>query len=607
VAAEAAVAERRRGIWSGPTAGSLLVLLVLLLWWPATGGEFLTWDDDLYVTANPAVGGGLSGRGIAWAFGTFHAANWHPLTWLSHMADVSLFGPDPRGHHLTSVLLHALAALLLLRLGVLLTGRVAAGFLGALLFAVHPLRLEAVAWVAERKEILSSLLLLAAAGAWIGHLRRPSPRRYLLALAFHLLALLAKPTAVTWPLLMLALDRWPLGRLHPDSPCRGRGILLEKVPFLLLAAASGVVTLLAQGAGGAVMPLVTLPVAERLAWAPVSWMAYLGKTVWPLGLSPFYPHPLAPPGGAALATALLGGTAVTAAVLLLRRGAPGLLFGWVWFSVALLPVLGLVQVGMQSMADRYTYLPHLGLLLGVAATVSRPGVSPLRRRSVVAAAAAAAAVLASQTAAGIPRWRDSESLFGAALAADPGNWLAHHKMGMVAAGSGDLAGALDHYREAVRLNPNLTESLNNMGRILQRQGRPGEAEETFRRALTVRPGAPLVLNNLGVLLAGQGRYVEAEEAYRRALAGDPSYPEARNNLGIVLEETGRPDEAASAYREALRLRPTYLSPAVNLGDLLARRGRWSEAVEWYRLAVSLDPGRDDLRRRLEAAAARRAP
>jgi tetratricopeptide (TPR) repeat protein len=524
------------------------VLAVLAAFLPILDNGFIAlFDDNVYVTENPRVLEGLGARGVAWAFTTFHAANWHPLTWLSHMLDVSLFGVDAGRHHAVNLLLHAVNTVLLFAALGRLTGAVWPSAFVAAVFGVHPLHVESVAWIAERKDLLSTLFWALALLAYAGWQRRRSALGYATLLAAYAAGLMAKPMLVSLPVLLLVLDYWPLGRLRPlrgerrhdaapSAPAAWAPLVREKLPLFALAAFSGVLTLLAQSRGGSVGTLGQIPLLLRLGNALKAWSAYVLETAWPSGLAAYYPHPLENlrAGEVLLAAVFLAGA--TAAVLRRGRTHPQLLAGWAWFLVTLLPVIGLVQAGSQGMADRYMYVPLAGLSMMAAwgaATL------PAHRWPASAALALALAPLLLITRLQVGVWKDSDTVFRHAAEATVGNWLAHYNLGVSAA----------------------------------QRGRPGEAIEQYRQAIVFRPSMAGARINLGALLAEQGRIAEAVEQYSEALRYDPSNVAAHVNLGIDLTDLGRYDEAVLHYQEALRLEPGHAQARANLAWLLARARR----------------------------------
>ncbi len=538
--------RRRSGLRTALIA-LLLAAATLAVYAPVTGHRFIDYDDDAYVVRNPMVLGGLSLGAARWAFTTRAASNWHPLTWLSHQLDVSLFGLDPGRHHLTSLLLHAANAVLLFLFLRACTGAAGASAFAAALFALHPLHVESVAWVAERKDVLSTLFWLATLGCYLRYLRRPAAWRFLAVVLALGLGLLAKPMLVTLPLVLLVLDWWPLGRITRRALAGGGlgRVLLEKVPLLSLAAASSVITYRVQAEYGAVEPGTVLTLPGRLADAAVACVTYLGKTVWPSSLAFFYPRPPGGfPAGRVLASALLLGALSLAAAMLARRG-PWLAAGWLWFLGTLVPVSGLlVKVGAQALADRYTYVPLVGIFLMIAWSLPAP--RGVHRRAALAAGGVVLLVFLSLAArAQVGHWKDSESLYRHALSVTRDNWIAENALGVLLTMQGRDAEAMEHYRAVVRIEPEYAKGRFNLGLALARRERYEDAAAQFREALQLDPGYVKAEINLGLALTRLGRWVEAVEHYRLALELDPGNEDARRNLTVALAATGRTGEDPS--------------------------------------------------------------
>jgi tetratricopeptide (TPR) repeat protein len=551
-----------------------LALLTAGVFSPAGRFSFVPFDDDVAVTENPLVRGGLSWRGAARAFTTLDeaTANWIPLTVLSHMADVSLFGLRPGPHHLVSVALHAAVAGSLAVVLWAMTGRAGLALLVAALLALHPLRVESVAWVAERKDVLSALCWVLAMGAWVRHARRPGPGRYLAAVGAVLLALLAKPMAVTLPLVLLLLDWWPLGRWRGAGAARR--LLLEKLPPLLLAAGAALLAWEAQRRAGA-LHFSDLPhLGLRVANALLSYLWYPGKTAWPAGLSPFYTYHGASLASAAVLAAALALAAATVLAVRLRRSRPWIAVGWAWYLVTLLPVIGLVQVGGQPLADRYSYLPSIGLLLAccwTAGDLLRRGAPAPPRAGLAAAAVAACVALAAATHLQLGHWKDGEALFARARQIAPDHFvlrgLAEYNLGVAAAREGRLAAAEEHFLAAVRTRPAHADAWNNLGGVLVLAGRLAEGERDLREALRLAPRDPKVHANLGLALGGLGRTAEAEAAFSAAIALDPGRASVRFQYGDFLQRLGRTAAAAASFREAVRLDPGDTASRERLAEL----------------------------------------
>jgi len=575
----------------------VLALMVPAVFWPVSRHDFLNYDDNTYVTDNPRVAAGLTWEGTRWAFTATRAANWHPVTWLSHMLDTELFGLDPGRHHLVNVLFHTLNTVALFLLLTAMTGTLWRSAAVAALFGVHPLHVESVAWVAERKDVLSTLFWFLAAAAYLRYARRPAWGRYLPVAALFTLGLMAKPMLVTLPFVLLLLDFWPLGRWRGPVPARGglsavrRGLLLEKVPLLVLAAGSSAVTFLAQQKGASVTSLEAFPLLPRIGNALVSYVTYLFKTAWPLDLAVFYPHP----GSGTPLWRLLAAVAVLAllsilAVVMSRRR-PYLAAGWLWYLGTLVPVIGLVQVGAQAMADRYTYLPLTGVFIMAVWGVADAAGRWRWGRWALAPATAALLALCMVMARGQSLvWGSSESLFRHTLAVTDGNHVAHKYLGIALRKSGKAEEALFHAREALRISPGDAELHNNVGAVYMELGTLPEAVSHLREALRLRPGYVLARVNLGAALVDLGRLEEAGEAFLGALKDDPLNADAHNSLGVVRDGQGRIDEAMTHYHEALRLRPDHADARGNLGVALDKEGRYGEAMVQYREALRLAPG-----------------
>lgn len=511
----------------GPGAATLVAALLLLaataaVYAPVRTHEFAGLDVEEYLTGNDAVGRGLTAPGVRWAFTTRHAANWHPVTWLSHQLDVTLFGLAPGRHLVVSAALHAAAALLVLLVFAALTGALWPSAFVAGVFALHPLHVESVAWIVERKDVLSALFWMLTIAAYLGHVRRRG--RWWLPAAVGLMAvgLMAKPTAVTLPFVLLLLDAWPLGRFRAVRRAGGakggpRGplgpLLAEKVPFFLLSAASVLATLWAQ----APQAVYRVPVGLRVANALASYLDYAGAALWPAALAAFYPHPAStgagvPVGKALLAFLLLAGAGWCA--LLLARRAPFLGVGWLWFVGTLVPMIGLVQVGAQARADRYTYLPLIGLAVaaawsGAALAGRRPRAAPL----VGVLGLSVLAALATAARAQVETWRTTESVFAHALAVTERNWMAHDVVGRALQLRGLNAEALPHFEEALRISPGLAPAGNRLGMALRDLGRRGEAAARFRETLRIDPSYGPARFNLGMLAADRGDWEGAREQY----------------------------------------------------------------------------------------------
>jgi tetratricopeptide (TPR) repeat protein len=509
-------------------AAAVLAVLTFALFARAGGNGFLFFDDDQYVTANPVVRAGLTADGVRWAFSTFFLSNWHPLAWLSHMLDVELFGLAPGPPHLVNAGLHALNAALLLLLLARASGAVGLSAVVAALFAVHPLHVESVAWVSERKDLLSTSFGFLFLAAWGWHAHRPSWRRHAVALLLLAASLLSKAMWITAPALLLLLDWWPLQRVDApwaprDPRCPAlprlppRALLLEKVPAAVLSLAVAGVAVVAQARGGALNSLERLPVADRLANATGSLVAYLGLAAWPARLSAYYPIPPLSTGRALAAAALL--LAVTAVAWSLRRRMPWVAVGWLGYVIMLVPVIGVVQVGSQGMADRYTYVPLTGVFVAVAWTLDAVVRTRAARAALAGATALALAALAAATWTEIARWHDQVTLFTRAVEVTGGDGRAWHLLSQGFLAEGRYAEAVPPAREAARLDPQNPRAHKNLGYALYRAGRVEEAAAALERAVALDPGYTEAHENLAIVYGRLGRGDEAMREMRRAMQG----------------------------------------------------------------------------------------
>lgn len=578
-----------------------LALAILTAYLPVRNYGFVNFDDPDYVSANPHVRQGITADGVAWAFTSTEAANWFPLTRLSHMLDVAVFGLDAGWHHLVNVLLHTIATWLLFAFLHRTTGARWWSALVAFLFALHPLHVESVAWIAERKDNLSAVFWFLTLVVYAQYVRKPGWQRYLLTLACFALGLMAKPMLVTLPFVLLLMDVWPLGRPRTLS------LLREKIPFFVLSGASSGVTYFTQAASGAVDTL-RLPLLLRLENACVTYWMYIAKMFWPVRLAVFYPYPHAIPAweATAAAMALLG---ISFLALRRLRAEPYLAAGWLWYLGTLVPVIGLVQVGGQARADRYTYIPMVGLWMSMAWALS----SAIRRwprskPAVLALVVAACGGCLILTAGQVGYWRDSESLYEHALASTTDNDIAEHNLGTflmdVPGRSND---AIQHLQAAIRIRPSSVKAHTDLGTALSKiPGREQDAIREYSAALELAPGLAVTHNNLGNTLSRMNRREEAITEYRAALRIDPVYAEAHNGLGAALAAEGHAAEAIAEFQQALRLRPDDAEAKRNLaaaqapadqaaleynrGLELAREGNQAaEAIAHFENALRLKP------------------
>ena len=595
---------RSRAVIPGWLHAGSLALLVLVLYWPVLQCRFVNYDDDRYVTANPQVQQGLTLENLGWAFAHPVADNWHPLTVISHMLACQIFALNPWGHHLLNLLLHAGNAALVFIWLRRLTGAVWRSFFVAALFAVHPLRVESVAWIAERKDVLSGCFGLMGLLAYTRYAqsqkgRGPSFLRsghYWLACLWLAMGLMSKPMLVTWPFVMLLLDYWPLERFKSTNVTQ---LLLEKVPLLLLAVAGSIVTFVVQNQGAATGMIQDLSLSARFENAAVACCRYLGKTAWPVDLAVLYPHaghwPVAQVG---LATFLLA--AVTVTVVVLRRQYPFLLLGWFWFLGTLIPVIGLVQVGFQSMADRYTYLPSLGILItlvwGVVALGQRQHWPALPGFIVGAACVLAGFIV---TRAQLAYWHDGETLFRHTIQVTRDNYLAQYNLGVALDDLGRPAEAIAEYQSILQSHPDYASAHINLALDLDAAGQSDDALEHSLEAVRLAPNNALAQNNAGMILFEKGRNGEAIQHYREASRLEPDNASAHNGLAAALYNDGQHEAAIQEFETALRLRPDFAQAHYNYACVLEKQGQTAEAIKHFQAVLRLQPDYSEAREQLE--------
>ena len=552
---------------------SLLALAVLTIYAQTANYGYVAYDDDQYVYQNPWVKAGLTASNIGWAFTTFFYANWHPLTWISYMLDFNMFGSNPGAQHLVNVALHLASTLLLFLALVRMTRQPWRCAVVAAIFAVHPLHVESVAWISERKDVLSTFFEMLTLLLYVRYTVKPGVRNYLpLAVAFGL-SLLAKPMAVTFPFVLLLLDFWPLRRLNwPLQRAAVRRLFMEKVPLLALAAVTSVLTFLAQRGYGAVASLSHLPLAERVANAAIAYVAYIGKTFWPADLAVLYPVQKPVLGNAVIAVLILA--AITAAAWRWVRQRPYLAVGWLWYLGMLVPVIGLVQVGTQSMADRYTYVPMVGLSIAAVWTIGDliRNIPALR----IAAAVAAVPMLAVLAGAAYQQttyWKTSRTLFEHTLAITKDNRIIENNLGVVLADEGKSAEAITLFRAALAIDPDYAEAHSNLGHELLKSGRADQAQASLTKALDLNPNLVRAQADMGVLLASRGEFEEARRHLERSLTLAPGDAENESNLCFVLTHLGRLDDAIVHCHTALLINPSMSNARFNLDNALAAQKR----------------------------------
>ena len=571
----------------------VLIALVVLAFFPALQNDFVSYDDAEYVTANPVVQRGLTWPGFVWAFQSRESGNWHPLTRLSHMLDCEWFELHPAGHHFTSLVIHAVSTVLVFILFRRMTGALWSSFFLAAFFGLHPLRVESVAWVAERKDVLSVffwLLSLLTYFKYVEAKKQPagSPLRFLtLSLLWFACGLMSKPMIVTLPCTLLLLDYWPLNRVSQRNIPARLALLREKTPFFLLTAVFCFITFGTQERAGAMD--TQLPFAYRLTNAAISYLRYLGNLIQPLDLAFFYPYPPHWPV-VWVAPAVLALLTISGGAVIGRHRFPYVLTGWLWFLGTFVPVIGLVQVGRQAMADRYTYLPSLGILVMVIWSVRA---LLLRQPFLVRPGAAIGIGLVlfcvALTREQTRHWQNDETLARRALAVTHDNYLAHDLLGSALTRQGMPAEALQEHETALRLKPNYSEAHCHAGAALEKLNRVEEAISHYQQGLRLRPEHPETLYNFAIALDRLGRLEEARAKYVAALKSRPGYADAHYNLGLLLGRMGRYDEAIQEFQQTLQLTPRSADAENNLAVTLERLGRIDEAIAHYQQAVRIQP------------------
>ena len=583
----------------------VLAIATLAAFWQVRNYGLVNYDDDKYIADNAHVKAGLTPDSLTWAFTAGYASNWHPLTWLSMMLDIRLFGTNAGGYHLTSLFLHVIAALLLFAVLNQMTGAIWRSAFVAGLFALHPLHVESVVWISERKDVLSALFWMLTMMAYIYYVRRPGKIRYSLTLLLFALGLMAKPMLVTLPFVLLLLDYWPLeryqlGRAVQDikrkkqkfSKARAQlsGLILEKVPFLILSAMSSLVTFLVQQKGGAVAPMDLFPLPMRLMNALNSYAKYIEKMICPVRLAVFYPPPIQGFSiwpSLASALALL---AVSIAVICFVRKYKYVGVGWFWYLGTLVPVIGLVQVGSQSLADRYTYVSLIGLFMIIAWGLPEL-LAKWKHQRVVLGAAGLAVILALSicTYRQVGYWRDNVTLFEHALKVTTNNFLMNNHLGLAYQELGRPQEAIEAYQQAIKIKPDYAGAYHNLGIAYGDLGRWQDAREANQQAIKIKPDDAPAYYNLGIAYSHLGHWQEAMEANQQATKIKPDHAGAYNNLGVACLRLGRLQEAEEAFQQTIRIRPDYVGAYNNLGVIYRALGRWREAIEAYQQAVRIKP------------------
>lgn len=592
----------------------LLALGTAAVYAPAMRNGFVNLDDPEYVTRNPYVLGGLTRADIHWALGVnYPASNWHPLTWFSHMLDVQMYGRNPAGHHLTSVLLHVLAVILLFLLIERTTGRALRAAAVAALFAVQPLNVEAVAWISERKSVLCVLFFLLGIGAYGWYAKKPGVGRYLWVVLFFGLGITAKVMVIPFPFALLLLDYWPLGRLpgkDPDGKPRAffaglRALAIEKIPLFLMAAAGGAVTVFVHSHENALT--ASMKFSWRFKNAIFSYLAYLGKTIWPVGLAPYYPHP---ENTLSWTIVILAGLALIGISLIVWRFRERkyLVMGWLWYLGTMVPMIGFVQTGRQGMADRFMHIPMMGLLVGVVCLIGDVAAERHWQKEITLAVfLLAAAPFAAVTIKQIGYWKDSYTLMGHTLEVTRNNGFAENNFGVALMERGEPELAAQHFVAAVRLSPDVASARYNLAVLLQKQNQLDDAEREYKAALALSSDRNEIVqshNNLGILYLGEGKYEAARTELSAAIALDAFEQNSYIGRGTVEMQTMKIDAAIADFAKAAAIAPSPVA-CYWLGRALESKGENQQAAKAYAAALQLAPGMSEARARLDTL--RRAP
>ena len=585
--------------WQIAAVCVVLAVVTLLAFRNVRNNDFLRYDDDYYVVENSHIQQGLTAATIAWAFTTFDQSNWHPLTWISHMIDWKLYGNNPGGHHLTNLYLHAANAILLFLLLFYMTGFSGRSAIVAFLFALHPAHVESVAWISERKDLLCAFFFITALLAYAWYVRNPSWKRYASVLITFVCALMSKPMAVTLPFTLLLLDIWPLRRISFTPESRPQWfssflkLCLEKWPLFILAVLSSIITFIAQRAGHSVAELQSLSLWERISNAAISYCRYLRIMLWPDPLTAYYYYDLT---STKVLAAVLSTTAlilVTAACWHCRKTKPYCLVGWLWFLGTLVPVIGIVQVGEQVMAERYTYIPFIGLFIAVVWLIGDAVAnSPKIKLVTQIAAVAIIAACAIKTDAQVKTWKDTVTLFTHALEIDPRGALPNLSLGTAYTNQGNFSEAREYFDRALIYNPSRPLTLSYSAFSLMRSGDPRDlplAGQRLEQALRIAPNDPDALANMALWSALMNRPSDEETYSKKALAAQPDFITARLYLADALRAQNKLDQAAAEYRKAIAANPNIYVAHNSLGDTLNRQGLKQDAMKEFQISLAIEP------------------
>ena len=573
----------------------VLILGTLLVFWQVRNFAFVNYDDNDYVYENPHVLNGLTWDGVIWAFTTNRSANWHPLTWLSLMLDCQLFSANPGWMHLVNLLLHLANTLLLFAVLRKMTGALWQSAFVAAAFAIHPMHVQSVAWIAERKDVLSTLFLLLTLAAYVSYVRRRGPVRYVLTVLLFALGLLAKPMLVTLPILLLLLDYWPLeqiGRHRTEDASQKVSavrLIAEKIPFIALSIVSSVITFLAQLGSKAVAHIDALALKDRVANAFLSYARYIGKLFWPQNLAAFYPFDVNSFAFWQVAGCVLLLLVISIFVIRFGRNQKYLPVGWFWFVATLVPVIGLVQVGRQAFADRYTYISYIGLFVmiawGLPELLSK---WPQRKITLGLSMIISLTTLGICTHRQVSFWNNSFTLFSHAIEVTQNNYIAHNNLGVAYDSIGRYQDAVEAYKQTIKIRPDFAEAHSNLGAVYGKVGRWEDAIESCKQAIRIQSDFAEAHSNLGFAYGNLGRYQDAIEAYKQAIRINPDYAEAHCNLGAAYGKLGRWQEGIESCKQAIRIKPDFVLAHYNLGVTYLVAGNKGLALEEYKILKTLD-------------------
>jgi tetratricopeptide (TPR) repeat protein len=602
-----------------------LVIATFVAYEPIRHNGFVDFDDATYITRNPNIKNGITLHSITWALTKLYAVNWHPLTWLSHILDYQLFGPNPLGHHLVSLLFHISNALLVLWILYVMTGAIWPSAFVAAVFALHPLQVESVAWAAERKNLLGGFFWLLTTALYIWYAKRPGAGRYILLFLVYGLSIMTKPVVVTLPFALLLLDYWPLGRVKRGNDTKSRNpikpsakeicrreisagwLVMEKIPLFTLSAVLCVITFIAQKSGGAVALLKHLPLNDRIANMFVSYIRYIGKTIWPSRLAVYYPHPYTGSGHTNLQIVEVAVCALLFFMILVLSIYTGrrkryIAVGWLWFVVTLLPMIGLVQVGLQAMADRYMYISILGLLI-IVAWVVKDFIANNRYWKVAAAVSAALVLFTcvTLTRMQVRHWQNSITLFGHTLKVTENNTTAENNYGYALVEADRLDEAVRCLESALKRDPTLAEARINLGLAFRKQGKLNEAIACFNELIQRGQDSAKVYYNLVVALGEQKNYDEAIKCLSKVMTLDPTYPNVQYIMGTLLLSAGRPNEAVAYFNEMLKQNEKPVEAHYNLAVAFGMQKRPDEAIIHFTKVLELDPNYPEVHNKMGLA------